>query len=117
MEMCFESALIYDGDDSCEYDKNDSIYRAHRCNNIEKGDLFDLFDEDGDGVLSGVEFSDPLRNGDLDGDFILQPEEFSFMLRNRQNVICKDYEELIDEIIAEMAKLGFSRLVDYVDSL
>lgn len=81
MELCFESAIIYDGDDSCVYDKNQSIYRANRCNNNEKGDLFTLFDDNEDGVLSGSEFSGPLRSGDFDGDFLLSPEEFFGMLR------------------------------------
>ena len=81
LELCFESAIIYSGDDTCIFDKDQSVYRANRCNNNEKGDLFALFDANDDGVLSGTEFSNPLRNGDSDGDFLLSPEEFLFMVR------------------------------------
>ena len=49
--LCFETAIIYDGDDSCVYNKDLSIYRANRCTNNEKGDLFALFDRNQDGVL------------------------------------------------------------------
>jgi hypothetical protein len=80
VELCFASAVVYFGDEDCENDKTASIFRAHRCENNEKGSLFALFDKNEDGELTGSEFSDPLRNGDLDGDFILQPEEFLSMV-------------------------------------
>lgn len=81
IELCFESAIVYDGDETCVYDKADSIYRAHRCVNSEKGNLFELFDANEDGTISGGEFSDPLRSGDTNGDFLLSPDEFLNMLR------------------------------------
>lgn len=117
IEFCFESAIVYDGDETCDADKTDSIYRAHRCVNAEKGTLFDLFDADGDGAIDAREFSAPLRSGDTDGDALLSPDELLAMTRAAQYTICNDYEEAIDGVIEEMAKLGLSRLDDYVHYL
>jgi hypothetical protein len=118
LEFCFESAIVYDvwrlGDSRCLYDKDKSIYRANRCGNNEKGDLFALFDSNGDGVLSGPEFSNPLRNGDQDDDFLLSPDEFLYMVTENLDIICNDFEETIDNVISEMAKLGLSTIDEYV---
>jgi hypothetical protein len=119
LELCFEAAIASDSEDSdsdCDIDEDDWISRKRRCGpeettfwnsrgrNLQRGygGLFDVLDQDKDGLLTVFEFYYPFGEADTNVDYMIDPEELMEWLQEHEYSICAPFEDVIDEVISAL---------------
>jgi hypothetical protein len=77
-----------------ETDESQSNGDARR---YEPENLFDLIDTNSNNEISRNEWFDLFGKHDRDGDYTMSPEELVWWLEDHEDIICNDYERLIDD--------------------
>jgi hypothetical protein len=81
----------YLSDDEADESQSNEDKRRYEPEN-----MFDLIDANSNNEISRLEWFGIFGEHDRDGDFTMSPEELVWWLKDHEDIICHDYESLID---------------------